>query len=281
MHSILALLRLFREYLFLIVFSAVSIILIARSDAAPVQVLRSYSLALFSSLHASSGWLTDILVPRSRTESLRSVNVSLMEEVMQLRRLRQENEELRRKIGFKERASYPLVPAEILGKKLEIGQLMVTLNVGSSDSVQVNMPVINESGLIGKIVATTPGYSIAQLALHRMFSASAKVKRSRIDGIINWEDGQMLRLQNVWKTSDILVGDTIVTSEYSNIYPPEIMIGTVQEIGSGEGGMFTRVIVKPQVDFSTLERVFVVRYRRSIERQALEEAHLDDSGTRP
>jgi rod shape-determining protein MreC len=194
-----------------------------------------------------------------------------MEEVMQLRQLRQENIELRRKIGFRERSTFALVPAEIVGKSLSLGQNMVTLDAGSDDSIRVNMPVINENGLVGKIVATSGNYSIAQLALHRDFRVTAKVKRSRIDGFIGWQDGDNLVLQRVSKTDDVLPGDTIVTSEYSNIFPPEIMIGIVRTIGAG-GGHFSQIVVEPRVHFSSLERVFVIRYRTETERTKLEEA---------
>ncbi|MFA6232573.1 MAG: rod shape-determining protein MreC [Bacteroidota bacterium] len=200
---------------------------------------------------------------------------------MQLRRLRQENMELRRKIGLRDRSNWPLVPAEIVGKNLSLGQNMITLDVGENDSVAVNMPVINEDGLVGKIVATSGSYSIAMLALHRDFRATAKIKRSRIDGIIAWKVGETLVLQNVWKTADAIPGDTVVTSEYSNLFPPEIMIGVIRTIGPGEGGLFSRIDIEPRVNFSAIERVFVVRYRREPLRARLEKRIFPESESAP
>ena len=77
-------------------------------------------------------------------------------------------------------------------------------------------------------------------------------------------------MTNVGKTADVLVGDTVVTSEYSNIYPPEIMIGIVRAIGAGEDGQFSRIEIEPRVQFASLERVFVVRYRSDPARERLE-----------
>ena len=281
MQTFLAFIRVFREYITLTVLGGLSILLIASGDSAPVQVLRSFSLVTLASLQSSSNWVASLFSTDQDAEALRDVNVALMEEVMQLRRLRQENMELRRKIGFRDRSNWPLVPAEIVGKNLSIGQNLITLDAGEEDSIAVNMPVINEQGLVGKIIATSGGYRIAMLALHRDFRATAKIKRSRIDGIIAWEEGDNLLLQNVWKTADAIPGDTVVTSEYSNIFPPEIMIGVIREIGPGEGGLFSRIDVEPRVDFASLERVFVVRYRRNPVRTKLEEQHYETEGTTP
>lgn len=270
MQQFLALFRLFREYVVVTVLAALSIILIAGSDAAPVRVLRSVAISLFASVQASTNLFSSSFSTRYENESLRDVNMGLMEEVMQLRRLRLENAELRRMLDFDARSSSPLLAAEVVGRTYTLGQSTLTINRGSDDSVQVNMPVITERGLVGKVIGTSAGYAVVQLAVNREFRASAKVQRSRVDGIIAWNDGISLQMQNIWKTADVVVGDTIVTSELSNTYPPEIPIGIIASIGPGEGGLFSHVAVTPSVDFTVIERVFVVRYMRDIERETLE-----------
>ncbi|MBR9978792.1 MAG: rod shape-determining protein MreC [Bacteroidetes bacterium] len=271
MHTLFSFIRVFREYIVLTALAGLSILLIAYNDSAPVQLLRSASLVSLASLQSSSNWATSLFSSQQNADALRDVNVALMEEVMQLRRLRQENMELRRKIGFRDRSTWPLVPAEIVGKNLTSGQNMITLDVGRRDSIEVNMPVINEEGLVGKIVATSERHSIAMLAVNRGFRATAKIKRSRIDGIIAWDAGEYLLLRNVRKSADALPGDTIVTSEYSNIFPPEIMIGIIRDIGPSEdGGPHSRIEVEARVNFAALERVFVVRYSSDPLRDAIE-----------
>jgi rod shape-determining protein MreC len=265
-----AFLRSFREYIVFLLLVSLSLLLITNSDAAAVRVLRSYTIVAFAGLQGSTNWAADFFSPRSDEQQLRDINVRLLEEVMQNRRLHQENLELRRKIGFRERSPWPLVPAEIVGKNLALGQYLITIDAGERDSVRVNMPIINEEGLVGKVIATSERYSIGMLAMHRDFRVTAKVKRSRIDGIVAWRRGATLELRNIWKTADILPGDTIVTSEYSNIFPPELMIGIVASIGPGEGGLFSSVEVRPRADFAALERVFVIRYGYDAERQQLE-----------
>ena len=91
MQTLYGLLRIFRDYILLAVLSGLSLFLIAHSESAPVRVLRSFSILTFASLQSSSNWALGIFSASQDAEKLRDVNVTLMEEVMQLRQLRQEN----------------------------------------------------------------------------------------------------------------------------------------------------------------------------------------------
>ncbi len=166
MHRLITLLRLFREYLILVILSTISIVLIATSSSAQIQTLRSYALAFIATFQSATSFISSFYSARYENESLRELNYRLMEEVMQLRRNRFENAELRRMIGLKEQSTYQLGPADIIGKSVALLRNTVSLNVGENDSVHVNMPVICEQGIVGKVIATSPHYSIAQLAIN-------------------------------------------------------------------------------------------------------------------
>jgi rod shape-determining protein MreC len=281
MQFLLTILRVFREYIVLLLLCAISLILISQSNSPSVRVVRSAAIAFIGTIQSTTGWLTLAFGERFESEALKEVNLNLMEEVLELRRLRQENDELRGMLGFKQREDYSLVAAEIVGKNGTHGTFTLTLDAGSSDSIRETMPVITEQGLVGRVVAVSAHYSIVQLALNREFRVTAMVNRSRIDGILRWKIDEKLLLENIWKTADIVVGDTIVTSEYSAQFPPGIPVGTVQHIGPSESGQFSDIVVKPQVNFVSLERVFVLLFKPNYERRKLEEEvrqNLNDGG---
>jgi rod shape-determining protein MreC len=146
----------------------------------------------------------------------------------------------------------------------------MTLNVGKQDGVLPHMPVINEGGLVGVVSAVSKHYSVVRIVLNTDFRASAKVERSRVDGILAW-DGNALLLTNVAKTLDVKAGDLLVTSEYSSTYPPNIRVGVVREVTQQPGSLFKRVVVIPGVDFVTAEDVFLIAYTPDLERQELEQ----------
>ncbi len=191
-------------------------------------------------------------------EILRQLNVNLSDEVNRLRQARLENIRLRAMLNMKERSEFNLVACDIIGKSLHLLRNTITINVGESDGIKVNMPVISETGLVGKIIATSNHYSICQLILNKDFRASAKVQRSRIDGIISWNGGESVQFKNVTKTQDVKEGDIVTTSEYSSIFPPDIKIGFVTKIGELQGSLFKDISVAPSVNFPSLEQVFVV-----------------------
>ncbi len=276
MQRLFALIRLFREYIVLVLLSATSIVLIANSSSAPVQTLRTGALSFIATFQSATGWLSGLFTAQYENESLRELNYRLMEEVMQLRKNRNENAELRRMLAMRERARYPLVAADVINKAVTLIHNTITLNAGARDGIAPAMPVITEEGLVGRVIAASEHYAIVQMAINRDFRVTARVLRSRIDGIISWNDGDKLLLRNIWKTADVLVGDTIVTSEYSNAFPPDIPIGTVTAIGPDPSGMFSKIQVKSFVSFFTIERVFVIRSPRVAERDSLEQRFPGD-----
>jgi rod shape-determining protein MreC len=146
----------------------------------------------------------------------------------------------------------------------------ITIDVGEAEGVKPDMAVISESGLVGKIIATSERYSIAQLVLNKDFRASAKIQRTRIDGIIAWDGGDVLRLKNVSKTQDVKEGDLVITSEYSSVFPSEVKIGIVSRLYEKPGGLFKEIEVSSTVDFASLEQVFVVAATQDPERKELE-----------
>jgi rod shape-determining protein MreC len=137
------------------------------------------------------------------------------------------------------------------------------------------MPVITDDGLVGRIVATSNDYSIAQILYNKDLKITVKTQRSRVDGILNFDGAGNLMVANVPKNADVNVGDIIITSEYSNTFSAGIPIGTVSESGNLDN-LFKKIIIVPHVDFEVLEEVFVLKHIPSIEREELEKVFLPE-----
>ena len=89
---------------------------------------------------------------------------------------------------------------------------------------------------------------------------SAKLKRGNILGELKWRgiDPSKVTLEAVPKHADIVIGDTVVTSGYSTIFPEDFMIGLVESFNLERNG-FYNVSVKLNNDFYSLDRVYVVK----------------------
>jgi rod shape-determining protein MreC len=261
---------LFKEYLVVGVLLAVSVTLLALNDDSQIRTIRSVAVVSVGMLQDALGIIPNYFDLRRENQVLRELNLTLADEVNRLREARLENLRLRQLLGLKERGEFGFVAANIIGKNLQLLRNTVTLDAGDRNGLRADMPIVTENGLAGKIVATSGRFAVAQILYNKDIRVSAKIERSRVDGIIRWEGGSALALQDVAKTLDVQAGDVVITSEYSSFFPPGIRIGVVSSARGAEGSLFQSVEVRPAVDFSRLEEVFVITSMPDSERIALE-----------
>ncbi|MEO8210749.1 MAG: rod shape-determining protein MreC [bacterium] len=263
-----------KEYLILSLLIVISLILIFSNDNSQVRFLRAVAVGFVGAIQSGVSAVPNVFEIQKENEFLREKNIELSNELSALKEAKLENLRLTKILGLKEKNISGVVIAKIVNKSLVQARNTITLNVGESDSVKANMPVITDDGLVGRIVSTSNHYSIAQILYNRNLSISVKIQRSRVDGILNYDGAGNLIINNVPKSADVKAGDVLITSEYSNYFPGGIPVGTVVEEGNLDN-LFKKVIVKPLVDFSSLEEVFVLRHLQDKERIDLENVYIN------
>ncbi len=269
MKSILQLLGNLKEYLVFTFIVLLSLILIFQNDNVQVRFLRVIAVSAIGFVQSSFSIIPNVFQLQEENKSLREENNALSVEVSQLKEAKFENLRLNQMLEFKERNKLRMLTAKIVGKTLIQTRNNITLNAGELDSIKTGMPIITDKGLVGKIIATSSNYCVAQILLNKDLKVSAKDQRSRVDGIIGWDGEKKLLMKNVSKSSDVLVGDVIITSEYSNTFPPGIPIGYIVSAGTVDN-LFKEIEIESFVNFETLEEVFILKNLSNEERQDLE-----------
>ncbi len=259
----------FKEYAVLAGLIAASLILLALNDNSQMKRLRSVATITYGLLQEQVIFIPRYFSLESENQLLRRTNIELTDETNRLREAKLENLRLRRLLDLKEKVPFDIVGAEVIGKNLTLLRNTLTIDIGGKEDIKPLMPVIGDGGLVGLVVSATEHYAIVNLLLNVDFRASAKIERSRVDGIIAW-DGKNLLLKNVAKTLDVKIGDVVLTSSYSSTFPPDIRIGVVSEVDEQPGTLFKSIIVTPSVDFVKLEDVFVLTSVPDQERTDLE-----------
>ncbi len=188
-------------------------------------------------------------------QQLNEVQVRFQQEHAAAERARQ----LERLLGFQEQIAVKTVPTHVIGAGATPDSRTVTIDKGSNAGVHRDMAVIAPSGVIGRVVTSTPHASKVQLLLDRNAGAGALIQRSRAQGVVVGAGEELLRMNYVSGTADVKVGDTVVTSGIDGIYPMGFAIGTVEIVDKGSGGYLIRI--RPTVDFSRLEEALVVTTR--------------------
>jgi rod shape-determining protein MreC len=170
-----------------------------------------------------------------------------------------ENQRLRLLLGFKQQTGYEAIPAEIIGMGTAGLPGSVHLDVGWKDGCRKNMVIVSHEGVVGRLVSIGRNASVGQLMTDPSFRISGKVQRSRVLGIVRWLYGNICVLEGVPGRGDVQVGDRVVTSGFSRIYPPGLVIGRVFKISPHRNGLFQNILLRTEEDFTSLEEVFVLR----------------------
>ena len=135
------------------------------------------------------------------------------------------------------------------------------LNRGAHYGIKDNMAVLSSDGyVVGQVVNVSPNFSSVMSLLHVQSMVSAALKATGEGGRLRWDgkDPRFVQLEGISKSIQVKVGDTVLTSKYSYNFPPDRMIGTVAQINSDPATGNYNLKVKPAVNFSNLQQVFVV-----------------------
>ena len=109
-------------------------------------------------------------------------------------------------------------------------------------------------------------------ALNRQFKTSVKLKKTGERGSIEWDGSKpnTLLLKDIQKSTPVAVGDTVVTSELSSIFPSNILVGEVSEVLDDPSSNFHVIRIRTATNFRSVEYTYVVKDLQKEEKQKLE-----------
>jgi rod shape-determining protein MreC len=196
-------------------------------------------------------------------EVLRAEVHRLEEERVRLIGVMQENARLRQLVDFE--ITHPLLSlrsAQVIAKDITpyFRVIRIRLNVGEG-TVRVGMPVVASSGLVGRVTVVMDNFCDVMLTVDADSSVDIHVQRNRARGILvglGHENDYFGRIAYLLRLDEVEVGDVIVTSGLGGRFPPGLIVGHILEIEDASAGMYQEVIVRPSVDFSRLDEVFVI-----------------------
>lgn len=169
-------------------------------------------------------------------------------------------------------ADYGLIEANVINNSVTHADNYVTLDKGEADGIRREMGVVDGNGVVGIVYLTSPHYSIVIPVLNSKSSISCKIKRSEYFGFLKWDGGSPRHayVKDMPRHSVFSLGDTIVTSGHSTIFPSGIPVGTVDDIADSHDGLSYLLRVKLFTDFAKLGDVRVLDRKENKERTELE-----------
>lgn len=167
--------------------------------------------------------------------------------------------------------NYTFVSAKVIHFSTARQKNMFTINKGTSDGVKVGMGVVNGQGVVGIVRNTSSHFASVLPIINTDSKTSATVKNKTQLGTMYWKGGDVryARLEEVPLYIPVVIGDTIVTSVNSYVFPEGYRIGKVTSF-TERNDNFYDIEVKLAVDFDKLSYVDVINFEHAAERDSLE-----------
>ena len=169
-------------------------------------------------------------------------------------------------------SKYQLIAVDICNSNFRLRDNYITLCSGSKAGLMSDMGVISQTGLVGIIKKVSDNFSIVMSILHSQSSISCLIKRNNSNGMLIWKMGnpKILNLESIPKHKTVLVGDTVITSGYSTIFPKGIQVGKVKTVVLEPGSNSYTIEVELFNDPTAWDALYVISNRLSDEKKKLE-----------
>lgn len=271
MRAILRFLFGLRLIFLFIALETIAVVLIIRQNA-------FHRASFFNSSNAAAGKLYSQVADARYFFSLRTINDSLAAENSRLRAQLSTHYDDQASVWLVNDSNvlgmpkYTYTSAKVVNNTIGYRSNYITLDKGSNAGIEPRMAVISANGIVGIVKDVSANYATVISVLNKNARISAKLLKSGTTGTIIWggSNYRMASLIEIPIHIDVAVGDTVSTSQYSNIFPENIFIGRVNEVRKTEGSSTYQIDVDLGTDYLRLNYVDVIGYKLQAERDSLE-----------
>jgi len=167
---------------------------------------------------------------------------------------------------------YKYMTASVIKNSVSRQNNFLTLDVGRKNGVKQDMGVVSVSGVVGIVVGVSDNFSLAISVLNKKVNLSAKLKDSNFYGSVIWlgENYRKAILTEIPNHVEIHQGDTVVTSGYSAIFPPNIPIGVISSFEKNSEDNFYTIEIDFLTDLKCVSNVFIIENLMQEEQFSLE-----------
>jgi rod shape-determining protein MreC len=202
----------------------------------------------------------------SEIQALKAQNLMFTQKLVDQSKLIADNNALRDQFATENPKSVNLIEADVVGAVGFVPGLSVpeafTINRGAEDNVKIGDAVVYKNNLVGKITQISAKLSNVTLVGNASSQFIAETLATKAAGIIKGQGGGEIILDNVLLSNSLKTGDLVLTQGDINIknsgFPPGLVVGKIVSVSKNPSDLFQKADVQPLINFSNLEKVFVV-----------------------
>ncbi len=168
--------------------------------------------------------------------------------------------------------------AKVINNSVNKSRNVITINKGTRSGITRDMAVVSPQGVVGMVWNTSEHFSTVIPLINTSLKISGKLKSTNFFGSIEWDgiSSQSVTLTEIPVHAPVSMGDSVVTSGFSSIFPDNILIGEVEDVETDKGGGFYNIKVRLSVDFGSLSYVEVIENRLQKEQIETEKMATND-----
>ena len=258
MHNLLLFIIKNKDHFVFLITLFISFFLLFNNDNDEMSVIRGVSSDIVSVLSSPAVKIKSLILVNEENQYLREKNLQLNLQLESTLYAADENIKLRELLNFKRSSKLKILPARIINKGMKTNLSSLTVDVGLNHGVLINQAVLTPEGIVGKTIEAGNSSSIVQFISDNNFRLSVRVLPSGAVGILRWDNNNMCKIFEIQKNVEINIGDRVITSGFSKIYPPKLPVGIVSGVYDERGSYQKVVNVEIQSDIESIQNVFIV-----------------------
>lgn len=261
-------------FLFLLL-EVASFILLFRFNHYQQSVYFTSANGVAGKVYEISGGITSYFHLKTANEDLLDRNMWLEQRLLFLENVLKEKGLDSARLYSMERLApteYQIFKANVIKNSLNKADNYITLDRGTTEGIRPEMGVVDANGVVGIVYKTSPHYSLVIPLLNSKSSISCKIVGSDYFGYLKWEGGnsRFAYLKDLPRHAEFNLGDTVVASGYSTVFPEGVMVGTVDDMSDSHDGLSYLLKIKLATDFGKVSNVRVISRNGQDEQKALE-----------
>ncbi|PYS99822.1 MAG: rod shape-determining protein MreC [Acidobacteria bacterium] len=250
----------------------------AREITSGQRIIRVWSQALAdfvqSPVTSASSGVGNYFSSISNLRSAQSDNDLLKQRVQELELeirgkddLSAENDRLRGLLNLKENSKYKVLTARIIGRDPSVWFDSSIINRGSLDGVKLNMPVVSDGGLIGRVTAVGPltaQFDLITRDKSGVGGVVGEIGTSNVLGVVaGTSKRDLVEMKYVSGSTEVQPGQLVYTTGQDGIYPAGLKIGEIVEVRSGSATVPHQIFIRPSAGINSIKEVGVLLYEPS------------------
>ena len=175
-------------------------------------------------------------------------------------------------------SQYKVILAKVVDNSVHKSENLMTIDKGRADGVEVDMGVACGNGVVGVVYLVSDHYAVVIPVLNVTSSRiSCAIRNRGYFGYLHWYGGDpsVAYVEDVPRHAKFKLGEWIVTSGFSSIFPSGVSVGKIEQAYNSRDGLSYKLKVRLSTDFSCLRDVCVISDKSIAERAALLQAARD------